>query len=438
MADTIRAILIDEDPIVRGEIRDALLSMGDVSIICETDNLVYGYEMVRQHHPELVFLDVRQDNSRGMEILRRIGTYFKDIMVVASGLELDVDTIMHCMQAGAREYLKRPFTQDDVITVYRRHRASLGIHQQGDSSGRIVSIYSNKGGLGKTTIAVNTALAISQSTGESVALVDLNLQLGDISTFLDIKPRQSISDILKNLSRVDEAYLKTSLAQYQTSPEPGAPSLYVLADPIDVEESEDITAEKLATLLAMLKATFSYVVVDMDSLIDPRTITILDQSDLVILVSMMNLPCIRNTQRMLELCKRLGYDRHKVKLVVNRYVPSDEITLEDVEDTLDYEVFWKFPNNYFAVITSINRGVPLRNLDNGKDLYSSFINFTRNLLGISAIGQRSNTPTPAQGTTSVLPNLSQKVKKSNQSSAGGGQEKLPSLWGMIGQTFSKS
>ncbi len=429
MAEPIRAILIDEDPAIRAVIRDALLTMGDVSIVTETDNLVYGYEMIRQHHPDLVFVDLRDDdagNNRGLEIIRRIGVYFKDIMVVASGQALDMNTIMTCMQAGAREYLRRPFNSDEVINLYRRHRASLGQGNQGDKSGRIISVYSNKGGLGKTTIAVNTALAISQTTNQPVALVDLNLQLGDVSTFLDIQPRQTVSDIMRNLSRVDEAYLKTSLAHYQSSNNPNNPGVYVLADPVDVEESEDITPEDISTLLAMLKATFPYVVVDMDSSIDQRSITILDQSDLIVMVSMMNLPCIRNTQRMLELCKRLGYDSHKVKLVVNRYVPSDEITLDDVEDTLEYEVFWKFPNNYFAVIASVNRGIPLPQLENGKELFSSFITFTRNLLGISG---PKNAPNK---------NLTQMVEHSNQASAANnGDAKAPSLWGVIGQTLGK-
>lgn len=419
----IRAILIDEDPSTRGLIRDGLLAMGDVAIVTETDNLVYGYEMIRQQHPELVFIDLR--NERSLEILRRISMYFKDIMVVASGHQLDVNTIMTCMQAGAREYLRRPFTTDDVVDVYRRHRASLGEAGQGDDSGRMITVYANKGGLGKTTIAVNTATAIAKTTGKAVALVDLNLQLGDIATVMDIQPRQTVADIITNLSQVDEAYLRSSMTPVET----GNGELYVLADPVDVEAAEDITPEQLVALVAMLKATFPYVVVDVGSVIDPRTIAILDQSDTVLLVSMMNLPCIRNTQRVLSLCNRLEYDRHKVKLVINRYVPSDEITLEDVEETLDYEVFWKFPNNYFAVIASINRGIPLYDLPNGGELFDSFVNFTRQLLGLQ--------PASKPGLFSTT-NLKSQVGQVNASSAAADDDALPSLWGLIGNTIQNT
>jgi pilus assembly protein CpaE len=421
----IRAILIDEDPSVRGQIRDGLLAMGDVEVITETDNLVFGYEMIRQHHPELVFIDLR--GERSLEILRRIGMYFKDIMVVVSGYQLDVQTIMTCMQAGAREYLRRPFATDDITALYRRHRASLGESGQGDQSGRIVTVYANKGGLGKTTIAINTATAIAQSTGEDVALVDLNLQLGDISTILDIKPRQTVSDIINNLSQVDEAYLRSSMTPVST--ERG--QLFVLADPVDVEEAEDITPEQLVALLAMLKATFSYIVVDISGVIDPRNIAILDQSDTIMLTTMMNLPCIRNTQRVLGLCQRLGYDRHKVKLVVNRYVPSDEITLEDIEETLDYEVFWKFPNNYFAVIASINQAIPLYQLGNGKELYQSFVDFARQLLGLQPASKKLG-PAPQHskaqvGRSNASAAANASANTSNQDSSG--------LWGLLGKTL---
>ncbi|MFN8614569.1 MAG: response regulator [Vampirovibrionales bacterium] len=444
MSSSITAILIDSDPSVRALIRHTLQGKGNyndsIAVVGETENTAYGYELIRQHHPDLVFLDVT--DSKGFEILERIGTYFKDTMVVASGQDLTLDTVMHCMQAGAREYLRRPFSETDITQLIQRHRPSLGRHNR-DEAGRLITVFSNKGGLGKTTIAVNTAMALSESTGHPVALIDFNLQLGDIATFLDIQPRQTVADLVKNLARVDEEYLKTSLTPFSS----GNSKLFVLADPTDFEEADDITPDQLATLVAMLKATFPYVVVDLGSSIDSRSIAVLDQSDTILLTSMMNLPCIRNTQRMLNLFKQLGYDAHKIKLIINRYVPNDEITLEDIEKTLKKDIFWQFPNNYFAVIASINRGIPLRMLDNGRDLYNSFLSFSRQLAGYSDISVPNHSSVASSYAISKdsTPFLGKPkgfgLTPSSPKATTIGEQNgppTPSLWGLLGKSIQQS
>ncbi|MDH4378993.1 MAG: AAA family ATPase [Vampirovibrionales bacterium] len=451
MSSVITVVLIDSDPSVRALVRHTLQMQGGGSefftVIAETENPAYGYELIRQHCPQVVFMDVL--DAKSFDILQRIGTYFKDVMVVASGDDLTLQTVMQCMQAGAREYLRRPLIADEITAALQRHRGSLG-RSGADETGRLIAVFSNKGGLGKTTIAVNTAMALSEviqseAMGKPVALVDFNLQLGDITTFLDIQPKQTVVDVIKNLARVDEEYLRASLTPFNSGPV----RLSVLADPTNMEEADDITPDQLATLVAMLKATFPYVVVDLGSTLDARTIAVLDQADTILLTSMMNLPCIRNTQRMLGLFNRLGYDKHKIRLIINRYVPSDEITLEDVEQTLKTDVFWQFPNNYFAVIASINRGLPLRTLDNGKDLYNSFIGLARQLAGISiqqSIASVTPQLNPAKkknvskdnaipsggfaSSTSVLPKSSASHDQKNVSP--------PSLWGLLGQTLQRS
>lgn len=414
---TLQALLIDEDPGARALIRDALHSTGEVNVMAETDSLVYGYELIRQNQPQLVFIDLRQQPEKSLEIIQRIAMYFKDIVVVVSGVSFDIDTIQRCMQAGGREYLRRPFTPDDVINVFQRHRAVLTEHRAGDDTGRIITVFSNKGGLGKTTIAVNTAIALSEISGKPVALVDLNLQMGDVTTFLDITPKQTIVDIARNIGRVDEAYLKSSLSEYKF----GNAHLHVLADPMDMEEAEEVTDEQINTVLTIMRSTFEYIVVDASNFFDSRTLTALDLSDNIMLVSVVNLPSIRSTQRMLSLCNRLGYDRQKVKLIVNRYVPGDEITLEDVEDTLGYEIYYHFPNNYFPIMTAINRGVPIAALETGKEMYRQFLDMARQLTGLL--------PKNTGGLTASLPQSPLKPSSSLDKD----KQSIPSLWTLLKQ-----
>lgn len=379
MSENLTVLIIDEDPAVRAMIRSVFEGVNGLEILAETDSLVYGYELIRQNRPKMVFMDLRNEPGKTLEMASRVSAYFKEVLMVVSGHEMSLDTIKACMEAGIRDFLQRPFTASDVRIVFEKHRQALiadsGI---GDRTGRIVTVFSNKGGLGKTTIAVNLALALSETVGRPVALVDLNLQLGDITTFLDVEPKQTIVDIARNIGRVDAAYLESSLAQYTCK----NGTLYVMADPLHVEDAEELTADQINAVLTVLRATFEYVVIDTTTSFDSKTLAALDLADHILLVSMVNLPSIRSSQRLLNLFERLGYDEQKIKLIVNRYMPGEEITVEDVEDTLEHPVFWKIPNSYNVVMTAINRGIPISMVENSKPMEKNFLDLAHKLSGV--------------------------------------------------------
>lgn len=395
MADHLTVIIIDEDPAVRSLLQTTLLGVPGVEILAETDSLVYGYELIRQNRPKMVFMDLRDDASKSLDVARRISSYFKEVVLVASGRGMTLDVVKACMEAGIRDFLERPFGPEQIREVLDKHKLALGTDSEsGDRTGRIVTVFSNKGGLGKTTIAVNLALALSETIGRPVALVDLNLQLGDITTFLDVEPKQTIVDIARNIGRVDAAYLEGSLAQYRTK----TGTVYVLADPLHVEDAEEVTADQINAVLTVLRATFEYVIIDTTTSFDSKTLAALDFADHILLVSMVNLPSIRSSQRLLNLFERLGYDQQKIKLVVNRYMQGEEITIEDVEETLEHPVFWKIPNNYSVVMSAINRGIPISMVENSKPLEKNFLDLAHKLSGVLSTAT-SASPLPLPGKT---------------------------------------
>lgn len=402
MADHFSALIIDEDAATRDLIHRVLTSTGIAEVMSETDSQVYGYEMIRQNRPQMVFVDLREEPARTLDMIKRISAYFKETLIVASGHELSMDLMKACMEAGVRDFMKRPIQEADVREVIEKHKmALLADAQTGDRTGRIITVFSNKGGLGKTTIAVNLALALSETIGKPVALVDLNLQLGDISTFLDVEPKQTIVDIARNIGRVDAAYLEGSLAQYTCN----NAKLYVLADPLHVEDAEELTSDQINAVLTVLRASFEYVVIDTTTSFDSKTLAALDLADQIMLVSMVNLPSIRSSQRLLSLFERLGYDKQKIKLVLNRYMPDEEITVEDVEDTLEHPVFWKIPNNYYVVMTAINRGIPISMVENSKPLEKNFLDLAARISGVIR-------PTSAGSVGNVTPIAQAKESKS--------------------------
>ena len=269
------------------------------------------------------------------------------------------------MRAGAREFLTRPVMIEDLSTSLKKAKLLLE-SDEGNSIGQIISIFSNKGGIGKTTIAANLAIKLAELTDQRVCLVDLNLQLGDITTFLDIVPSFDISYVVTHISRIDESFLLSSLEKYKNK------ELYILADPPNVEQSEEISSEDIASVLSMLREMFAYVIVDTSSSFDIKTLTCLDISDVILLISMVNLPAIRNCQRCMDLFQRLEYRTDKIKLIINRYNENEEITIDDVEDALGHEVYWKIPNNYFSVMSAINKGVPISSIAPNSDIDLSF------------------------------------------------------------------
>ena len=261
------------------------------------------------------------------------------------------------MRAGAKDFLSAPVIKNEFFEILNKIYNKLSSGADVDSKSRVITVFSNKGGIGKTSIASNLALELAKITKENVALVDLNFQFGDITTFLDLKPSFNISYVLENLEKMNSDLLLNTLERYKNT------SLYVLADPPVFRQAENISKTQISKLIHLLKDAFSYIVIDAESGFDGKTVTALDNSDLIFLVTIVNLPALRNCQRILDLFEKLGYDTDKTQIVVNRYMENDEITIEDVEKVLNKDVYWKIPNNYFTLIGAINKGVSVAEIN---------------------------------------------------------------------------
>jgi pilus assembly protein CpaE len=201
----------------------------------------------------------------------------------------------------------------------------------------------------------------------------MNFQMGDITTFLDLKPSFNISYMLENIDKINETFLLSTLEKYKNT------SLYILADPPYFKQADTIQPKLIAKLFNTLKDTFSYIIVDAEASFSGKSIATLDNSDLILLVSVANLPALRNTQRCLELFEKLGYDREKTQIVINRYMENDEIKEDDVEKVLSKKIYWKIPNNYFAIMSAINKGVPVSTINSTTNVAQSYRALAKNI-----------------------------------------------------------
>ena len=324
------------------------------------------YDILSTLDKSVFIVDISHNPDAKLDFIGDVSRNIHNCKILVLSDSPSVELIVRVMRAGAKEFLALPLIKTEFIDALSRINESLYCAPKKNTKCKIISIFSNKGGIGKTSIASNLALELAKITKENVALLDLNFQLGDITTFMDLKPSFNISYMLENLDKMNDDFLLSTMEKYKST------SLYVLADPPFFKQAADILPEHITKLFSMLKKTFSYIVVDAESSFDAKNIAALTESDLVFLVTIANLPALRNAQRCLELFERLGFDKNKTQILLNRYMENDEISIEDIESVMGRKVYWKIPNNYFTMMSSINKGIPVSDINPDSNVAKSY------------------------------------------------------------------
>ena len=334
--------------------------------VCQENDYSEAYKKIANYQGKSILLaDLSTYKQQKLELILKVTKECKSCKVLALSDNPSVDLIIEIMRAGAKEFFPIPIIKSEFFESVNKLLSEFNETKKTNNC-KIISVFSNKGGIGKTSLATNLALELSKITKENIALIDLNFQMGDITTFLDLKPSFNISYMLENLDKINETFLLSTLERYKKT------SLYVLADPPYFKQADNIQPRQITKLFNTLKETFSYIIVDAEASFEGKNIAALDNSDLVLLVSVANLPALRNTQRCLELFEKLGYDKEKVKIIINRYMENDEIKEADVEKVLSKKIYWKIPNNYFAIMTAINKGIPVSEINDSTNIARSY------------------------------------------------------------------
>ena len=321
--------------------------------------------LTEMQNKSIFLVDLSNNKQEKLDLILKVSQQCPNCKVLALSDNPTVDLIIRIMRAGAKEFVPIPILKNEFFDSLNKIISQFEEPKKNNKC-KIISVFSNKGGIGKTSLATNLALELSKITKESVALIDMNFQMGDITTFLDLKPSFNISYMLENIDKINETFLLSTLEKYKNS------SLYILADPPYFKQADNIQPNQSTKLFNTLKETFSYIIVDAEASFDGKNIAALDNSDLILLVTVANIPALRNTQRCLELFEKLGYDKNKTQIVVNRYMENDEIKEDDVEKVLSKSVYWKIPNNYFALMTAINKGVPVSSINANTNIAQSY------------------------------------------------------------------
>lgn len=365
------------------EIRDALSGTSRARVLAEcqdTDMLLVDALRLR---PSAAIIVLEPDSSeKAFNLIKKLSASVPETAIITAASNASPTLILGSMRAGAREFLQLPIVADELRTVLDHVAELCATEGQAHKQGRLVGVFSSKGGAGVSFLSANLAAAMNVPT----LLVDLNLQAGDAASFLGLTPKYSLADFAANRNRLDDALISSLVTSHSAN-------LSLLAAPLEAHEAEDITVQDVSEILHVMSRRHECIVLDLPHTFDPVTLAALDLADDVLLVMTLDIPGIRSTKRALKVFERLGYPRGKIRVVVNRWSKNIDVELQKVEAHLNEQLIGFVPNDYPKVIESINLGQPLVQTEPSSRL-------TIEIKRIASLVQRNtqtNSPQPRKG-----------------------------------------
>ncbi len=347
----LRLIIIDSDRYARSGINYYLAARG-VRIIGEAEDVKTGERLVRGLQPDVVIIELPENATEAVEFVRRTREELPHTGIIISRYQPSPQVILACMRAGAQEFVSRPLEALDIeraVEHVRRLAEKSGVAND-KTRGALLSIFSSKGGVGATSTAANLAVALARQSGGTTVLVDMSFQFGDLGLMFNQPPRYSLPDALENGS-LDESKLRSIISEHES----GVNLVTVAASP---DIAEDITRQHVVEFFGALSNMFDYVVVDIGRHLDDRTVEVLELSDVILLLSTLDVPSIRNVSKYLDMFSRLELDEKKVHLLLNRHNKKGRLSVKDMEKALKRHVFWTIPNDFEPMSLGIDEGTP--------------------------------------------------------------------------------
>jgi len=356
----IKVLIADDVEETRHNIKRLLQFEAAVKVVGEAAS---GEEAVRQAEilqPDIVLMDINMPGTDGLKATEAISTRFPHISIIIISVQGEPEYLKRAMAAGAREFLIKPFTGEELIQTirqtYQNEKKRLGNYQQRLKTAgaaavnpQIITVFSPKGGTGKTALSVNLAVALQQFHKFQTVLVDLNLQFGDVSVFLNLMPRASIADLAAHSSEADFLAIENCLS--------ACGDLKILPAPLRPEYAELITAAQTEKWLKTLKQGFEFIIIDTPSSFTEITLTALEQANTILLLGNLELSTLKNLKLALEVLEALHY-REKTKLILNRTGPEQGLQPADLEECLNCKITAEIPYDPKTVVSSVNRGTP--------------------------------------------------------------------------------
>lgn len=370
--DKIRVIIVDDVAETRENVRKLLQFESDIEVVATARTGREAIQQAQEANPDVVLMDINMPDMDGITATEIIRQKMQSVQVVVLSVQGDSNYMRRAMQAGACDFLTKPPMPDELVSGIRRagkmareERAKAGqvyvaavspgaqpAAARVSAHGKLVMVYSPKGGTGCTTIAVNLAVALKNEE-TSVVLVDANLQFGDVAIFLNEQGKNTILDLAPRVEELEADVVEEVMIKHSGT------GIHVLASPSRPEYGEKVTAEQFSKLLRYLRQLYAYVIVDTCTYLNDVILSVLDVADSVVMVTTQDIPSIKNDRLFLDLLTTLSIPTSKIAFVMNKFDKRiAALTPEKIGENLKQEVMAVIPLDERTVIPAVNRGVP--------------------------------------------------------------------------------
>jgi len=367
----VRVIIVDDIAETRENVRKLLQFEADIDVIGAAKSGREGIEFSKEQDPDVILMDINMPDMDGIAATEEILRNQPHVQVIILSVQGDQNYMRRAMLAGARDFLTKPPMADELISAI--HRAGEMAQQERAKNaqvraipstpggpiasglsltqGKVVTVYSPKGGTGCTTIAVNLALALHNEDTRTT-LIDGNFQYGDVAVFVNEQGKNTIVDLATRVNELDPEIVEGVMIKHSAS------GVHILAAPSRPEYSERVSGDQFAELIDYLRQMYAYVVIDTTPLLTDITLSAIDKSDVIVLVTTQDIPSIKNARLFLDLLQTIGIERDRIVFVMNRYDKRVAITPERVGDNLKQPISAVIPLDEKVVVPAVNRGVP--------------------------------------------------------------------------------
>ncbi|MEM8666987.1 MAG: AAA family ATPase [Planctomycetota bacterium] len=354
MTNVLRIALVDPNDGTRESLKAMLLGMETVWLEADCSRYEFFPDVIEQTNPDVGVIALDSDPEKAVDLIQQLSTDAPETAILAASEDTDGQMILKTIRAGAREFLTLPVSNDDLSGALQRvSQQKFGTAEGGGRSCEVICVAGATGGVGTTSTAVNLGCVLADDSRNSVALLDLDLALGDADVFLDSIPDYTLADVVQNVSRLDIQLLKRSLTKHSSG-------LYLLPRPVELHDTAAITEDSIRKVIGLLKASFTHLIIDLSKTYSQVDMAAIESSNRVLLVTQLDLPCLRNVVRLMMSFEEIEGLKNKVEILVNRAgLDSGQISLKKAKETLGRDVFALLPNDYRTMVEVRNNGVPL-------------------------------------------------------------------------------
>ncbi|QJW47996.1 response regulator [bacterium BFN5] len=356
LAEKIRMLIVDDMTATRENIIKLMEFQPKLAIVGQVTSAEEAIQLANQITPDVILMDIHMPGMDGITAAQIISQELPDTGIVLMSIQSDAEQIRQARLAGANQYLAKPFTGDELLRAvkaahYDKQHSVPGDGIISDTLGHIITVFSTKGGIGKTTISTNLAVAIAEKTGKNIVVVDADLHFGDVALFMNLLPQKTIADLANEIEHVKAE----SINQYLT---PFNENVKVLPAPFRPEQADIVTASRFSSILSLLRQQFQYVIVDTAPVFNETIRTALDAADQVLIVSALDVPTIKNIKLCLEIMESLQYPEEKIKVILNRANSEGGMEAAEVEEILCCKITATLPSEGKVVVPAVNKGIP--------------------------------------------------------------------------------